>query len=854
MMDNSKFNTNTELLLANDFVCHTQHNIFLTGKAGTGKTTFLQNLKNHNSKRLIIIAPTGVAAINAGGMTLHSFFQIPFGPFVPGLEEQHQNRKHRFNKEKINIIKTLDLLIIDEISMVRCDVLDAIDAVLRRYRRSQLPFGGVQLLMIGDLHQLPPVVKDDEWAILQAHYDSAYFFSSHALRKTEFHSIELQHIYRQSDAQFIELLNQVRENRLDEKSMLLLNSRYQADFKIENKSDYIMLTSHNRNADLINQQCLHELDAEPFIFNADIEGNFPEYNYPTAEKLILKKGAQVMFARNDTSQEKLYFNGKIGRISVINEHFIQVKCAADEHEKSPDTFHEIRIEKVSWENIKYTIDQQTKEISEEVVGQFSQYPLRLAWAITIHKSQGLTFEHAVIDANAAFSHGQVYVALSRCKTFEGMILSSPISHRAVKTDQTVSQFVDHASRNIPTAEQLNAAKIDYQKKLISDCFDFQTIRYNFNFLNNLLREYQNVVQISGFDSITHGSERNDIETIEVQLQEDVFKVSDKFKNQLHSIIEKSQVSETSLPEDDVYLQQRLSKASTYFTEKLQQKLSPWAFSISFETDNKELRKRIKKSIEFLQQSLVLKLACLESCRETFSCTAYLNALATAEIDFKSQNNRNKQTVDYSLLDIGQPELFELLKSWRSGQAKKEDVAAFQILHQKVIIQIAIILPDSPGALKKIKGVGKRTVEKYGEVVIAIVADYCQKNNIAPNQSLPASLAESSDSNEKEKQKKSQAIIDDTKHISYEMFKSGKTIAEIAQQRGFVNSTIENHLAWFIGRGELDILDLLSAEKLAVIKEKISELNTESLKEIKVALGDDYSYGEIRMVKEFIKKT
>ena len=851
-MDNSNLNTNPELLLANDFVCHTDHNIFLTGKAGTGKTTFLQSLKTHISKRLIITAPTGVAAINAGGVTLHSFFQIPFGPFVPGIEAQDQSRKHRFNKEKINIIKTLDLLIIDEISMVRCDVLDAIDAVLRRYRRSQAPFGGVQLLMIGDLHQLPPVVKHDEWSLLQDHYDSAYFFSSRALNKTQFHCIELQHIYRQSDPHFIELLNRVRENRLDDKSLQALNSRYQPDFKMEKETEYITLTSHNRNADSINQQHLHDLAEKSFTFNADIEGNYPEYNYPTAEKLILKEGAQVMFVRNDVSQEKLYFNGKIGRISEINEHFIQVKCPADDHQTGRETFHEIRVEKVSWENIKYTINQQDKEISEEIIGKFSQYPLRLAWAITIHKSQGLTFEHAVIDANAAFSHGQVYVALSRCKTFEGMVLSTPISHSAVKTDDTVSRFMHHASHNIPTAEQLNAAKVSYQEKLISDCFEFQTIRSNFYFLNKLLRDNQHLIQVltksSVSDGMNSGGMDHGMEDIEVQVQQEVFKVSDKFKHQLHSIIEKIQTSGTKLPEDDTYLQERISKASAYFLENLQKKLTPWAFSLQIESDNKELRKRINKSIEFLQQSLVLKLACLESCRECFSSTAYLRALATAEIDFKAQNTRKKQTLDYSTADIEHPELFAQLKNWRSEQAKQEDVAHFQVLHQRVMIQIVIILPDSLSVLKNIKGVGKRTIEKYGAQIIAIIADFCQKNNIQPNKLPPAPLLESSNSNKKATQEQN----GDTKQVSYELYKAGKSIAEIAQQRGLVNSTIENHLAFYIGLGKLDILDLLSVEKLAIIKQKISALKTESLKEIKAALGDDYSYAEIRMVKESLK--
>ncbi|MCK5666868.1 MAG: HRDC domain-containing protein, partial [Thiotrichaceae bacterium] len=382
-----------------------------------------------------------------------------------------------------------------------------------------------------------------------------------------------------------------------------------------------------------------------------------------------------------------------------------------------------------------------------------------------------------IDASAAFSHGQVYVALSRCKTFEGMLLSSPISQSAVKTDSTISQFVHHANQNIPTAEQLNTAKVSYQQKLMTDCFDFQTIRFNFNFLTTLLRDYQHLVQLS--DAI-----RNDIENIEVQVQHDVFKVGEKFKNQLAAIIEKSCLSEAKelsagkLPEDDAYLQERIAKASAYFDEKLQQKLSPWAFSLCFDTDNKELRKRINQSIDFLQLSLTIKLASLDSCRECFSVTAYLQALAKAEIDFKAKMTRKKQSIDYSSLDIEHPELFLQLKNWRSEQAEKEDVALFQVLHQKVIIQMVIVLPDSLGALKKIKGVGKRTVEKYGEQLITIVSDFCQKNNIEANKSLPEVLTEPDNTTSPDKMHSS-----DTKQVSYELYKAGKSIAEIAQQRG-----------------------------------------------------------------------
>ncbi|VAW73204.1 DNA repair and recombination protein, putative helicase, partial [hydrothermal vent metagenome] len=400
--------TNPELALANDFVRYTDNNIYLTGKAGTGKTTFLRQLKESSPKRMIITAPTGVAAINAGGVTLHSFFQMPFGPFISGSDAHQQAQHRKINKEKINIIKSLDLLVIDEISMVRADLLDGVDAVLRRYKHRDRPFGGVQLLMIGDLHQLSPVIKDDEWALLKPYYDTGYFFSSNALKQTDMVSIELKHIYRQSDAHFIDLLNKVRDNCLDERSFQALNTRYIADFKPDDTQNYITLTTHNRRADSINQQRMESLQSKPFVFNAEIEGDYPANIYPAPEELLLKKGAQVMFVRNDSSTDKKYFNGKIGKIIKIDNHAISVKCPGDSAS--------IVVEKLTWENIKYTLDEKTKEISEALIGSFYQYPLRMAWAITIHKSQGLTFEHTIIAANAAFSHGQVYVALSRCKT------------------------------------------------------------------------------------------------------------------------------------------------------------------------------------------------------------------------------------------------------------------------------------------------------------------------------------------------------------------------------------------------------------------------------------------------------
>ena len=812
-MTDIAFDTNPELQLARDFVRHTRSSIFLTGKAGSGKTTFLHNLKNDTPKRMIVTAPTGVAAINAGGVTLHSFFQLPFGPQVPGSDLQQR----RFSKEKINIIRGLDLLVIDEISMVRADLLDSVDAVLRRYKHRERPFGGVQLLMIGDLHQLSPVVKADDWQLLKPYYDSCYFFSSQALRQTDMVSIELKTIYRQSDADFIELLNRVRDSRLDPATLQRLNSRYQPDFHPGRDADYITLTTHNRKADQINERKLQALSSKPFSYTARIEGDYPAYSYPTAETLVLKKGAQVMFVRNDTSAEKRFFNGKIGKIVRLNAERITVKC--------PDDEQEITVEPVSWENVKYTLDEKTKDIRDEVAGTFTQIPLRLAWSITIHKSQGLTFERAIIDAQAAFSHGQVYVALSRCRTFEGMVLSSPLSSKAVKTDATVARFVGNAGRNPPTEQELTAARIAYQQQLLLECFDFQPIANSLAKLSRQLQDNHEFIQPWASEPL-HEVER--------QFGTDIYSVADKFKRQLQSLFQSNAV-----PENDPHQQARLQKASDYFSEKLQTKLIPWATGFGFETDNKEIGKQINRALETLRRRLAVKSAVLLSCQNGFATGRYLNALARAEIEARTQPPANKPAYDASAADIQHPQLLQTLKAWRASQAAEEKVDHYRILYQRVLIQIAACLPGTRQALRQIKGVGKATVEKYGTQITAIVSDYCREHAIEPQQTPAEPVVESKTGK-------------NTKQVSYELFLQGKSIQEIADTRGLVRGTIETHLAHFVGLGELNINALVSQDKIALIKRAAEEKGAESLSPIKERLEDRCSYGEIRLVLESLR--
>src|SRR5690554_309164 len=454
--------TNEKLDLAWDFVNNTNRNIFLTGKAGTGKTTFLHKLKEESLKRMIVVAPTGVAAINAKGVTIHSFFQLPFGPITPDSSENRLSKK--FAKSKINIIKSLDLLVIDEISMVRADVLDGIDQVLKRFRNKNKPFGGIQVLMIGDLQQLSPVIKEEEWQILKKYYSTGYFFGSNAFSDCDVLSIELTHIYRQESLKFIEILNDVRNNTLSSHTLKQLNERYDPNFTSENHKGYITLNTHNYRADQINKKELSDLKSASMVYKAEVDRNFPEYLFPTHAQLELRVGAQVMFIKNDSSPEKRYFNGKIGEIVALDKQQIVVSCPGDSSNivTVPET----------WENIRYTVDKKNKTIIDEGIGSFKQMPLRLAWAITIHKSQGLTFDNIIVDAEDAFAHGQTYVALSRCRTLEGIVLTTPISGKNIINDQEVQSFTKQAEENQPDHQMLANSQRTYQLSLNAELFDF----------------------------------------------------------------------------------------------------------------------------------------------------------------------------------------------------------------------------------------------------------------------------------------------------------------------------------------------------------------------------------------------
>jgi len=690
--------TNTPLEIARDFLFHTNRSVFLTGKAGTGKTTFLNQLKHTLPKRMVVVAPTGIAAINAGGVTAHSFFQLPLAPFVPGMLMQGSN-VFKFTRAKIKLIKSLDLLVIDEVSMLRADQLDAIDAILRRFRDRRKPFGGVQLLLIGDIQQLSPVIKDDEWQILKPHYDTIYFFSSHALQEVGLVKIELTRIYRQKDEKFISLLNKVRNNELDKAGFDAINSRYLPAFVPPKDEGYITLTTHNSNAQLINLQHLDDLPGETKVFKAEIKGDFPPYSYPTEEKLELKVGAQVMFVKNDPSREKRYYNGKIGTITAMTGDRIKVKC--------PGEYIEIDVEKETWENIKYTLNEETKLVEEKIEGTFKQIPLRLAWAITIHKSQGLTFEKAIIDARFSFAHGQVYVALSRCKSLEGMVLRTPIFADSIIQDTQVISFSREVSEQPPSPEDLENARKAYQREMIIELFDWTDSYRVMRSLTRLVNE-----SCASPDLFNTASQL---------FENELVGTAAKFRNQLHTLL----ATESG---DSETVQERIRKGSAYFAEKIGNDILPPIRAFEPVTDNSSFAKNYQAALNDLERLMYIKLACLKKSADGFNTEDYIREKANAEIDFE---NRQVKTAPKSKksLNIENGRLFAELKTWRSGMAGLEDIPEYMVLQMKTLAEISRKLPRTPQQLASISGIGKTKAQKYGTELLEIIETYCRENGL-----------------------------------------------------------------------------------------------------------------------------
>lgn len=825
----TEFISNDQLQLAFDFVQYTGKHIFLTGKAGTGKTTFLHQLKLNSPKRMVVVAPTGVAAINAGGVTIHSFFQMPFGPFLsPELTSSGNENNtspenfQKFNREKIAIIKSLDLLVIDEISMVRADLLDGIDSVLRRYKDRNQPFGGVQLLMIGDLQQLAPVVKDDDWNLLRPYYDTVFFFSSKALKKTDYVSIELTHIFRQRDEVFIRLLNKIRDNSADQQTLDELNKRYIPGFVTKDGDGYITLTTHNYQSHDINDSKLEKLPAKVRRFTAKVEGEFPEFSYPNDFELNLKMGAQVMFVKNDISREKLFYNGKIGSVVNIEEDVIYVRCQGDEDD--------IAVGPAEWQNTKYTIDDATKEIKETILGTFSQIPLKLAWAITIHKSQGLTFEKAIIDAKAAFAHGQVYVALSRCKTMEGMVLSTPISNQCIKSDAKVSVFNREIELNPPGQELLAQSKLAFQHSLLFELIDFQPSLRRLNYCVKLMYEHQESILPVMKDLFV---------LMSAEVKRDLCDVSEKFKGQLQHLLSENNDVELNIP-----LQERIQKACRYFSEKLEPIVLDKLKDLDIEIDNKTVRKSVKDAVGKLSEEVTVKHACLKGCAAGFNVKRYMEIRAKAAIEPSELKQKSKIAAFSSDIHMEHPKLYKLLRTWRNNKASDLNVEAYMVLPQKLLLELTTKMPVSFADLKKIKGVGAKKAAQFGKEIVNMIIGYKVGEHME--------VSEPDDDIEPEQKPKLPKI--DTKVVSYELFKSGQSIDAIAKERGFVASTIEAHLSYYVGTGELGLERLVDPKKAAVISDWYLKNPMLGSGPAKAALGDNVSFSELRFVWIYLLHT
>lgn len=475
-MKNFSTSINDPAAFTERFINQTNQCIFLTGKAGTGKTTLLRKIVETTHKQTVIVAPTGIAALNAGGVTIHSFFGLPFGGYIPEfipepvvagsikLETKTSLRRHfQYNSTKQRLMRSMELLIIDEVSMLRADLLDAIDLSLRFVRRIDAPFGGVQVLFIGDLLQLPPVIKPEEWQYLQKYYKGIFFFNAQVLQEHAPVYIELNKIFRQDDETFIAVLNNLRNNTITRSDQELLNQYVRRDFNSTKEEGYITLTTHNAQADDMNQNALLALKGKSYRYKAEIKGDFPNHIYPLDEQLELKVGAQIMFIKNDISFEKNFFNGKMGKIQSLSADEIEVYF--------PDEKRSIVVEKYEWNNIKYSLNEQTGEIKEEILGTFVHYPIKLAWAITVHKSQGLTFEKAVLDISKVFAPGQAYVALSRLKSLKGLVLLQPISINGLHTDQSVSAYASNRPSDDQLNQRLDLATTHYIYHRLQQTFD-----------------------------------------------------------------------------------------------------------------------------------------------------------------------------------------------------------------------------------------------------------------------------------------------------------------------------------------------------------------------------------------------
>jgi len=814
-------------------VNHSDRHIFLTGKAGTGKTTFLKYIKNNTHKQMAIVAPTGVAAINAGGVTIHSFFQLPIAPFIPddnpfGMRQDNDNTTNqlqllatlKMNGEKKKIIRELELLVIDEVSMVRCDTLDAIDTVMRHIRRNHLQaFGGVQVLFIGDLFQLPPVMPAHEWRILNEFYEGPYFFNSRVLERNKPVCIELNKIYRQQEEKFINLLNQIRNNRLDETGVALLNERLDPTFNPPKEEGYIRLVTRNAKVDSINAVELEQLEGRTYSFPAEIKGDFSDKAFPADEILKLKIGAQVMFIKNDMDIAKRFYNGKIGRVVNIKNDAVFVQC--------DNEYEEIEVKTSSWDNIRYNLNPTTRQLEEEPVGTFTQYPLRLAWAITVHKSQGLTFEKAIIDAGDAFEKGQVYVSLSRCTTLDGLKLHTMIRNHSLFSDSRVVAFSQQNVQAEELGEVFVNAEQDYTLRQIQQLFDYTTVQTQVKELGAYLLENKSSFNKEAFDWQQTLQEAID----------PVQEVATKFQQQLQQLF--VQLAQPELMEK---VNERVIAATNKYFVLHNGKLLQQILQTPIVTDSRLKAAETNDLLKELFIAIDSRQYIMQALTSGWNSELFSERKKSYTVTGFKVNTYAASSNAAKLPDSPHPQLYSQLKTLRDKICRQRDVPVYLVASSVTLDEMARYLPQTEEELERISGFGPKKVEQYGEDFLVIIQAYCNEKNLS---SLVSEIPSSGKKRAAKKETDKTPKIN-TKQVSFDLFKQGKDIIAIAQERNMAISTIEGHLAHYIQLGEIDILEVLNEEKLALIKPHIENYDETAMAPLKEKLGNAVSFGEIKL--------
>ena len=682
---------------AKDIILNTDTTLFVTGRAGTGKTTLLRYVAESSQKNTVVVAPTGIAAINAGGVTIHSFFKLPFAPFIPSvIEAKKLIAGQKMRAEFRSVIRSVDMIIIDEVSMLRADILDAIDVVLRHYRNSKFPFGGVQMVFFGDMYQLPPVCVNDEWFILKDYYSTPYFFSAKVFEKQEIVCLELDKIFRQRDADFVEILNQVRNNNISKENFNRLNERYSPDFDLENNQDFVVLTTHNAVSDDINESRLIDIDSKTFIFDAVIKGDFPEYLYPVEQQIVLKKGARVMFTANDhINPERLYYNGKMGTVVELEDNNVYVTC---DGEDDP-----IQVNYETWENNTFSYNRKENSVDVKTIGTFTQLPLRLAWAITIHKSQGLTFQKVAIDAANSFTSGQVYVALSRCTSLDGIVLLSPINSNSIMVDSRIQRFSKNNFNEDLLPDFVNRKKRDTLCNMLIKLFSFNLLEVAVLDLKGYVTEFR-----ADFSDYTPEMVENILSIVQ-----DLSDVGNRFAVQLRKIINANDFS---------LLNSRVNDAKKYFLQRLET-LEKSMDITNVSTKKKERANKFSKFLNEVNKNLQETLFFLKNLDDDISVEQFYmlrHEFVVEKVNYniyeEEKEDANEQTVDSELIAV----IYSKLMAWRNNLAKELDIPSYLIFKKDTIMEMAQKMPDTKDKLLKINGVGKVKAGKYGQECIDII--------------------------------------------------------------------------------------------------------------------------------------